>query len=138
MPKTKSTVYFTKITTLKTGKYLKFSERKTPGQVLACLLACLPWVSHEFTKNVFAIFDQSSPIILLLWYCRLYSSPWIPLGYPLNGSVKDFLSNHRGVNIIQFCSNSVSLAVFFILFQSLGVRAWENLSATWVFQLDLL
>ena len=86
---------------------------------------------REFTENCFAVFDQSSRVILLTWYCRLYFFPWIPRGYPLNGSVKDFLSNHRGVNIIQFRSISVSFgSMYFFLFQSLDVRASENFSAT--------
>ena len=73
---------------------------------------------REFTENYFAVFDQSSHVILLRWYCRLYFFPWIPRGDPLNGSVKDFLSYHRGVTIIQFCSISVSFGsmYFFCLF----------------------
>ena len=50
MPKTKSTVYFTKITTWKAGKNLKFWERKTPGWSLACLLACLPDTDKEIFR----------------------------------------------------------------------------------------
>ena len=51
-------------------------ERKSEkGKLEAkCLLACLPGERNfprEFTENCFAIFDQSSHIILLLWYCRL-------------------------------------------------------------------
>ena len=73
----------------------------------------------EFTKNCFVVFDQSSHIILLTWYCRLYIFPWIPRGYPLNGSVKDFLSNRRGVNIIQFGSISVSFdSMYFFYFKA--------------------
>ena len=134
LPKTKSTVHFTKITTWKDGKHLKFWERKAAGRVLACLalLLALYWQINflcEFTENCFAVFDQSSHIILLTWYCRLYFFPWIPCGDPLNGSVKDFLSYRRGVNIIQFRSISVSFgSMYFFLFQSLDVRASENLS----------
>ena len=43
----KSTGYFTKITTWKTGKYLKIQERKTRGQVLANLLASYPDTDKE-------------------------------------------------------------------------------------------
>ena len=131
MPKTKSKVYFTKITTQKQGKYLKFWERKTPCRALACLLAWYWQINflREFTENCFTFFDQSSSVILLTWYCRLYFFPWIPHGYPLNGSVKDFLSNRREVNIIQFRSILVSFGSIF-LFQSLDVRALENLSAS--------
>ena len=113
--------------------------RKKGSRPSACLPArLLAWYwqrnfPREFTENCFAVFDQSSRVILLTWYCRLYFFPWIPRGYPLNGSVKDFLSNHRGVNIIQFRSISVSFSsMYFFLFQSL-VRASENLSASWFF-----
>ena len=46
----------------KTGKYIKIWERKTRGQVPACLLAWY-WQKNfprEFTENCFAIFDQST------------------------------------------------------------------------------
>ena len=82
MPKTKSTVYFTKITTWKAGKNLKFWERMTPGWSLAKKSSV--WVYWK----LFVVFYQSSCVILLTWYCQLYFSPWIPHGYPLNGSVK--------------------------------------------------
>ena len=105
----------------KNGKYLKFWERKAPGRALACLLAWY-WQRNflcEFTENCFAVFDQSSRVILLTWYCRLYFFPWIPRGDPLNGSVKDFLSYCRGVNIIQFCSISVSFSsMYFFYFKA--------------------
>ena len=132
MPKTKSTVYFTKIKTSKTGKYLKFWERKN-SRLSGCLLArLLTWYwqrnfPREFTENCFAIFEQSNRVILLTLYCRLYFFPWIPVN-PLNGSAKDFLSNLRGVNMIQFRSISVSFGnmYFLFLFPSLNVRASEN------------
>ena len=68
-------------------------------------------------------FDQSSCVILLTRYCWLYFFPWIPLGYPLNGSIKDFLSNHRegrgrAVNRIQFLSISVSFSSMYFFFIS--------------------
>ena len=133
MFKTKSTAYSTKTTTLKAGKYLKISDKGKLEAKCFCLLARY-WQRNfprEFTENCFAVFDQSSRVILLTWYCRLYFFPWIPRGYPLNGSVKDFLSNRRGVNIIQFRSISVSFgSMYFFLFQSLDVRASENLSAS--------
>ena len=56
------------------------------------------------------------------------------MAYPLNGSVKDFLSYRKGVNIIQFRSISVSFgSIYFYLFQSLEVRASENISASYIF-----
>ena len=74
----------------------------------------------EFTENCFAVFDQSSDVILLTWYyCRLYFFLWIPCDYPLNGSLKDFLSNHRRVNTIQFHSISVSFSsIYFFNFKA--------------------
>ena len=51
---------------------------------------------------------------------------------------KIFLSKHRGVDIIQFCSISVSFgSIYFFLFQNLGVRASENLSTNYPFQLGI-
>ena len=47
MPKTESTVYVTKTTTYKAGKYLKFWERKFPGWALACLPPWLPDTDKE-------------------------------------------------------------------------------------------
>ena len=105
-------------------------RKKDSGRSLACLLAWYWQINfpHEFTENCFAVFDQSSHIILLMWYCQLYFFSWIPHGCPLNASAKDFLSNHKGVNIIQFCSILVSFgSMYFFLFQSLDVRASGNL-----------
>ena len=136
MPKTKSTVYFTKITTSKTGIYLKFWERKNSRMSSYLLARLLAWYwqrnfPREFTENSFVIFEQSSRVILLTLYWRLYFFPWIPVN-PLNESVKGFLSNLRGVNMTQFCSILVSFgnmhSVF--LFTSLDIRASENLSAS--------
>ena len=119
--------------------------RKEDSMLSACFPAhLLTWYWQrnflcEFTENCFAIFDQSSHVILLTWYCWLYFFLWIPHSYPLNGSVKDFLSNHRRVNIIQFCSISVSFSsVYIVLCQDLDVGASENLSASYVSQSDLL
>ena len=111
------------------------------------MLACSPtrlipvyWQINfpcEFTENCFAIFDQSSLVILFTWYCRLYFFPWIPPGDLLNGSVKDFSSCLRGVNIIQFRSISVSFgSMYFFLFQSLDVRASEKLSVRFFNQIS--
>ena len=48
------------------------------------------------------------------------------------------LMKPQGVNIIRFHSISVSLgSIFFLLFQSIDVRASENLFDSQVFQLDL-
>ena len=91
-----------------------------PGACLPARLLAWYWQNfpREFTENCFTVFDQSSRVILLTWYCRLYFFPWIPRGDPLNGSVKDFLSYCRGVNIIQFCSISVSFSCICIFFIS--------------------
>ena len=78
-----STGYSIKVTTKKTGKYLKLWERKTRGHVFAHLLTCLSETEKEiyrkFTENCFATFDQSSHVVLITWYC-----------YPLDGSMEDF------------------------------------------------
>ena len=119
-PKTKSTVYFTN----NNSKRWKVSKilRKKDSRPSACLPACLlAWywqrnIPREFTENCFAVLDQSSRVIFLTWYCRLYFFPWIPRGYPLNRSVKDFLSNRRGVDIIQFHSVLVSFGSMYFFF----------------------
>ena len=136
MPKTKSTVYFTKITTSKTGIYLKFWKRKNSRMSSYLLARLLVWYwqrnfPREFTENSFVIFEQSRRVILLTLYCRLYFFPWIPVN-PLNESVKDFLSNLRGVNMIQFRSILVSFGNMYsvFLFTSLDIRASENLSVS--------
>ena len=138
LPKIKSTGYSTKITTWKTGKYLK---RKTRGQVLAHLLAWY-WQRNfpcELTENCSAIFDQSSCAILLTWYCWLYFFLGISCGYPSDGSLKIFDKTLEGVNIIQFRLVPVTFgSMHFFLFQSLDVKASENRSRSQVFQLDLL
>ena len=112
----KSTVYFTKITTSKVGKYLKFY--KTPGRALACLLAWYWQINFlcEFTENCFPVFDQSGRVILLTWYCWLHFFRWIACGYLVNGSVKYFLSNRRGVNIIHICSILGSFGSVYIFY----------------------
>ena len=63
----------------------------------------------------------------------------------MDGSGKDFIGRGGGgggggVDIIQFHSISVGIGSIYalFLFQSLNVRASENLSASSVFQLDLL
>ena len=93
--------------------------------MLACLLAWY-WQRNypcEFAENWFVNFDQSSHVIFHTWYCQLYFFLWIQCGYPVNGSVKDFFLNHRGVNIIQFCSISVNFgSIYIFLFQSLDVE----------------
>ena len=111
--------------------------RKENCRASACLPArLLAWYwqrnfPREFAENCFVVFDQSSRIILLTCYCRLYFFPWIPRGYPLDGSVEDCWWNHRGVNIIQLRSISVSCgSMYFFLFQSFDVRASKNLSAS--------
>ena len=85
---------------------------------------------REFTENCFAVFDQSSHVILLTWYCWLYSFPRISHGSPLDGSVEDFWKKKKiGENIIQFHSISVSFgSMYFFLFHSLDVRALEEFS----------
>ena len=80
------------------------------------LLACSPLRNFpcKFTENCFAIFDQSSHVILLMWFSQLYFFLWIPCGNPLDGSVKHFLSNRRGW--IWF--NFVLVACIFFYFKS--------------------
>ena len=85
-----------------------------------CLLACLP--ACLILTNKFSVWAY--------WklFCHLIS-----LGYPLDGLSKSFDKTMR-VNIIQFCSISVSFgSMFFFLFQNLDVRASENLSDSWLF-----
>ena len=54
-----------------------------------------------------------------MWYCRLNFFPWIPHGYLLNGSLKDFVRNRRGLNIIQFRSISVTFgSMYFFYFKA--------------------
>ena len=107
-------------------------ERKTRGQVLACLPACLlAWCWQrrhflcKFTENCFTIFDQSSHTILLTWYCQLYFFQWISCGYPLDGYVEDLFIKPVGEHysiLLHFCMPRQD---FFFLFQSLDVRASE-------------
>ena len=69
MPKIKSTIYIAEITTKKNEKYL--SEGRNS---FACLPARLLTLCHlrnclcEFTEKCFAVFDQSSCAIYLMWY----------------------------------------------------------------------
>ena len=77
---------------LKAGQYVKIWKRKTRGQVLACLLTWY-WQRNflrEFTEDCFAVFDQSSRVILPMWYCQLCFFLWISCGYRLDGPVEDF------------------------------------------------
>ena len=117
----------------KVSKILR-NENSRPGTCLPARLLAWHWQRNpprEFTENCFAVFDPSSCVIFLTWYCWLYFFTWIPRGYSLNGSVKYFLSNHRGMNIIQFHFFLVTFgSMYFFLFQSLDVRASENLSAS--------
>ena len=115
------------------GKYISLKKqvknwkvskilRKKGFRLTACLPASLlAWYwqrhfLHEFTENCFAVFDQSSLVIMLTLYYRLYFFLWIPRGNPLNGSDKDFLSYRRGVNMIQFRSILVSFSSMFFFF----------------------
>ena len=91
-----------------------------------CLLACSPDTDkinfpHEFTENCF-VFDQSSHIILLMWYRQLYFFLEISHGYPIGGEY----------NPISLCFCKLRQHVFF-LFPRLDVRASENLSNSLVF-----
>ena len=137
MAKTKSTLYVTKITTYKAGKYLKFWERKTPGRALACLPPCSPDTDKEifrvslletilpFLTNQDAWFSSHGIANFIFSRGFHVAIPWMDLS-------KIFLSNHRGVgeyNSIQFILVSLS-SMYFFLFQSLDVRALENLSAS--------
>ena len=136
MAKTKSTLYVTKITTYKAGKYLKFWERKTPGRALACLPPCSPDTDKEifrvslletilpFLTNQDAWFSSHGIANFIFSRGFHVAIPWMDLS-------KIFLSNHMGVNVIKFRSILVSFgSMYFFLFQSLDVRALENLSAS--------
>ena len=99
--------------------------RKKGSRPSVCLPArLLAWYWHrnfprDFTEDCFSVFDQSSRVILLSWYCQRSFFPWIPRGDPLNGSVKEFLSYRRGVKIIQFRSISVSFgSMYFFYFKA--------------------
>ena len=65
----KSTIYIAEITNQNNEKYL--SERRNP---LACLSPCLLTSCQlrnflcEFNEKCFAVFDQSSCAIYLMWY----------------------------------------------------------------------
>ena len=123
---------------LKCGSRLGQKSEKVKLQA-KCLLARY-WQRNflcEFTENCSAVFVKSGGITLLTWYCQLYFFPWISCGYPLDGSVQDFDETTGGEY------NSISLHFckpwehFFLLFQSIDVRASENLFDSQVFQLDL-
>ena len=59
-----------------------------------CLLACSldtdKEIFRELIENCFAVFDQSSHVILLTWYCQLDFFPLISRNYSLDGSLQDF------------------------------------------------
>ena len=128
----KSTGYSTKITYMKGCKNVCKNLRKENNRPSACLPACLT-LTKKFSMwvcwKLFCCFWPIKLRNLLMWYCWLYFFPWISYGYPLDGSVKD--------NSILFHFCQLWKHVFF-LFQSLDVRASENLSNSQVFQLDIL
>ena len=109
----------------KNQKYRIFYQKKQPKRLESifkpekgklgakCLLACSPDTDNkifhnELTENCFAILDQSSCTIFLMWYYQLYFFPWISCGYPIDGSLRIFDKTIRGEHIIQFCSIFVS------------------------------
>ena len=64
----KSTTSFTEITNPKAEKYL-FERGKLDPLLARLLTSCqLRNFLHEFTENCFAVFDQSSHAIYLMWY----------------------------------------------------------------------
>ena len=71
----KSTTYFAEITTQKAEKYLR--EETRIHYLLAHLLASSELRNFlcEFTENCFAIFDQSSHAIYLMWHRLLLFFP---------------------------------------------------------------
>ena len=121
----------------KNQKYLlRIHETFVPNEKCRMFQRNFP---REFTEKSFAIFDQSSCAILLTWYCWLYFFLGISCGYPSDGSLKIFDKTLEGVNIIQFRPVPVTFgSMHFFFFQSLDVKASENLSRSQIFQLDLL
>ena len=104
-------------------------EHSEKGRLHAeCLLPCSP-ACLILTKK-FSVWVYWK-LFCHFWYCRLYFFLWIPHGYPLNRSVKDFLSSHGGgeYNSILLHFGKLQQCVFFLC-QSLDVRASENLSAS--------
>ena len=73
LPKTKCKKYPIEIITQKAGKYLKVWEKKTRVHLFAHLLTWY-WrksFPREFTEKYFAVFDQSTCTIYLMWYSLL-------------------------------------------------------------------
>ena len=104
----KSTTYFAEITTQKAEKYLR--EETRIHYLLAHLLASseLRNFPCEFTENCFAIFDQSSHAIYLMWHRPL-------LFFPEFTSIIPFIvvfSNKTGV-ITESCQGLLHHPIFF-------------------------
>ena len=86
----------------------------------------------EFTENCFAVFDESSRVILLMWYCQ-------PLSCELHVAISLMDMSKIFHKIIGGEYNSISLhfgklCMYFFYFTVLDVSASENFSARQVFQ----
>ena len=71
----KSTTYFAEITNQKAEKYLSERGKLESTCLLAGRLCQLRNFPCEFTENCFAVFDQSSRVIYLMWYRSLLLFP---------------------------------------------------------------